>query len=48
MGDPEIKERFAAMGVQAQATTPEEFKAYLAAENARYSKLIVENKIKAD
>lgn len=48
MGDPEIKERFAAMGVQAQATTPEEFKAYLASENARYSKLIVENKIKAD
>lgn len=48
MGDPEIKERFAAMGVQAQATTPEEFKAYLAAENARYSKLITENKIKAD
>ena len=48
MGDPEIKERFAAMGVQAQATTPEEFKAYLAAENARYSKLIAENKIKAD
>ena len=48
MGDPEIKERFAAMGVQAQATTPEEFKAYLAAENVRYSKLIVENKIKAD
>lgn len=48
MGDPEIKERFAAMGVQAQATTPEEFKAYLAAENARYSKLIADNKIKAD
>ena len=48
MGDPEIRERFAAMGVQAQASTPDEFKAYLAAENARYSKLIADNKIKAD
>ena len=48
MGDPEIRERFAAMGVQAQASTPDEFKAYLVAENARYSKLIADNKIKAD
>jgi tripartite-type tricarboxylate transporter receptor subunit TctC len=48
MSDPEIKERFAAMGVQAQATTPDEFKAYLASENTRYAKLISDNKIKAD
>jgi tripartite-type tricarboxylate transporter receptor subunit TctC len=48
MSDPEIKERFAAMGVQAQATTPDEFKTYLASENSRYAKLISENKIKAD
>ena len=48
MSDPEIRERFAAMGVQAQATTPDEFKAYLASENSRYAKLISENKIKAD
>jgi tripartite-type tricarboxylate transporter receptor subunit TctC len=48
MGDPEIKERFAGMGVQAQATTPDEFKTYLASENSRYAKLISDNKIKAD
>jgi tripartite-type tricarboxylate transporter receptor subunit TctC len=48
MSDPEIRERFAAMGVQAQATTPDEFKTYLASENSRYAKLISENKIKAD
>ena len=48
MSDPEIKERFAAMGVQAQATTPDEFKTYLVSENSRYAKLISENKIKAD
>jgi tripartite-type tricarboxylate transporter receptor subunit TctC len=48
MSDPEIRERFAAMGVQAQATSPDEFKAYLASENSRYAKLISENKIKAD
>ena len=48
MGDPEMKERFAAMGVQAQATSADEFKAYLASENSRYAKLIADNKIKAD
>jgi len=48
MGDPEIKERFAGMGVQALATTPDEFKTYLISENNRYAKLISDNKIKAD
>ena len=48
MNDPEIKERFEGMGVQAQASTPEEFKAYLASENTRYKKLISENQIKPD
>jgi tripartite-type tricarboxylate transporter receptor subunit TctC len=48
MSDPEIKERFEGMGVQAQATTPDEFKAYLASETTRYAKLISDNKIKAD
>ena len=48
MSDPEIKERFEGMGVQAQATTPDEFKAYLSSETARYAKLISDNKIKAD
>lgn len=48
MSDPEIKERFAGLGVQAQATSMDEFKAFISAENAKYSKLITENKIKAD
>jgi len=48
MGDPEIKERFAGMGVQDLATTPDEFKTYLISENNRYAKLISDNKIKAD
>jgi tripartite-type tricarboxylate transporter receptor subunit TctC len=48
MSDPEIKERFAALGVQAQATSTEEFKSFLSSENAKYSKLITENKIKAE
>jgi len=48
MGDPEIIERFANLGVQAQATSMQEFKSFLSAENAKYSKLITENKIKAD
>ena len=48
MNTPEIKERFAGMGVQAQATSPEEFKSFLASENSRYTKLITENHIKSD
>ena len=48
MGDPEIKERFANLGVQAQATSMEEFKSFISSENTKYSKLVTENKIKAD
>ena len=48
MGDPEIIERFANLGVQAQATSMQEFKSFLSAENSKYSKLVTENKIKAD
>ena len=48
MSDPEIKERFAALGVQAQATSMDEFKSFLSSENAKYSKLITENKIRAE
>ena len=48
MNDPEIKERFAALGVQAQATSMDEFKSFINSENSKYSKLVTENKIKAD
>jgi tripartite-type tricarboxylate transporter receptor subunit TctC len=48
MIDPDLKERFAALGVEPQSTTQEEFRAFLAAENAKYSKLIADNGIKAE
>ncbi len=48
MSEPEIKERFAALGVQAQATSMDEFKSFLSSENSKYSKLITENKIMAE
>lgn len=48
MIDPDLKERFAALGVEPHATTQEEFKAFLAAEKAKYSKLIADNGIKAE
>lgn len=48
MADPDLKERFAGLGVEAMATTQEEFKAFLAAENAKYSRLVADNNIKAE
>jgi tripartite-type tricarboxylate transporter receptor subunit TctC len=48
MADPDLKSRFAGLGVEALASTPEEFKAFLAAENAKYSKLVADNGIKAE
>lgn len=48
MSDPEIVERFAGMGTTAQATSPDDFKAFIATENNRYSKLVTENNIKAN
>ena len=48
MADPDLKERFTGLGVDAMASTQDEFKAFLAAETAKYSKLIADNNIKAD
>ncbi len=48
MADPDLKERFAALGVEPQASTQDEFKALLAAETAKYAKLIADNGIKAE
>jgi tripartite-type tricarboxylate transporter receptor subunit TctC len=48
MADPELKERFAALGVEAMASTQEEFRAFLAAEHARYTKLVADNNIKGE
>lgn len=48
MVDPQLKERFGALGVEAMSTTQSEFKAFLAGELAKYSKLVADNGIKAD
>jgi tripartite-type tricarboxylate transporter receptor subunit TctC len=48
MADPDLKERFAGLGVEAHASTPDEFKAFLAAENAKYAKLVADNNIKGE
>jgi tripartite-type tricarboxylate transporter receptor subunit TctC len=48
MADPDLKERFAGLGVEAHASTQDEFKAFLAAENAKYSKLVADNNIKGE
>ena len=48
MANADLKDRFAGLGVEAQASTQEEFKAFLVAEHGKYSKLIADNNIKAD
>src|SRR4051812_13955328 len=48
MGDPELKEKFAGLGVEALATSPAEFKAFLANEHAKYAKLVADNGIKGE
>ncbi len=46
MADPDLKERFAGLGVEAHATSQEDFRAFLAAEKIMYTKLIADNNIK--
>jgi tripartite-type tricarboxylate transporter receptor subunit TctC len=48
MADPDLKEKFAGLGVEAHASTQEEFRNFLASEKAMYTKLIADNNIKAD
>jgi tripartite-type tricarboxylate transporter receptor subunit TctC len=48
MADPDLKEKFAGLGVEAMASTQAEFRAFLASEHARYSKLVADNNIKGD
>jgi len=48
MADGEVKQKFADLGVAARSSTQDEFKAFLAAETAKYAKLIADNNIKAD
>jgi len=48
LSSPDLIKRFSELGFEAQNTSPEEFKAFIASENARYSKLIREAKIKSE
>lgn len=48
MADPDLKERFAALGVEAMATSQEDFRAFLREETAKYSKLVADNGIKGE
>ena len=48
MQDPEVKEKFAALGVEVLSSTPAEFGAYLKSETAKYAKLIKDAGIKGE
>ena len=48
MADPDLKEKFAGLGVEAMASTQDEFRAFLAAEITKYSKLVADNAIKGE
>jgi tripartite-type tricarboxylate transporter receptor subunit TctC len=48
MADPDLKEKFAGLGVEAMATTQAEFRTFLAAEHAKYAKLVADNGIKGE
>ena len=48
MVDPDLRERFAGLGVEAHASTPDEFRSFMAAEKAVYTKLIADNNIKGE
>jgi tripartite-type tricarboxylate transporter receptor subunit TctC len=48
MKDPDLKERFAQLGVDAVSSTPEEFAAFMRTEAVKYAKLIKDANIKVD
>ncbi|HEY0417930.1 MAG TPA: tripartite tricarboxylate transporter substrate binding protein [Acetobacteraceae bacterium] len=48
MADPDLKAKFADLGVEAQASTQEEFRAFLAAEISKYARLVADNGIKGE
>ncbi len=48
MVNPDLKDRYNKLGVEPHATSPAEFRTFLANERAKYSKLIADNNIKAD
>ena len=48
MADKEVIEKFAGLGVAARSSSQAEFRSFLAAETAKYAKLVADNNIKAD
>jgi tripartite-type tricarboxylate transporter receptor subunit TctC len=46
--DPEVKKRFAELGVEAVSSTPEQFSAFIRAETDKYTKLIKEAGIRIE
>jgi tripartite-type tricarboxylate transporter receptor subunit TctC len=48
MHDPDVKEKFAQLGVEAVSSTPEQFAAYMRTETAKYAKLIKDADIHAE
>jgi tripartite-type tricarboxylate transporter receptor subunit TctC len=48
MQHPDVKEKFAMLGVDAMSGTPEQFGAYIKSETAKYAKLIKEANIHAE
>jgi tripartite-type tricarboxylate transporter receptor subunit TctC len=48
MADPDLKEKFAKLGVEAKVTSQAAFREFLAAETAKYAKLVADNNIKGD
>jgi tripartite-type tricarboxylate transporter receptor subunit TctC len=48
LADPDVKKRFADLGVEAVSSTPEQFAAFIRDEMAKYAKLIKEANIKVN
>jgi len=48
MQDPEVKEKFASLGVDAVSGTPEQFGAYIKSETAKYAQLVKDQGIKGE
>jgi tripartite-type tricarboxylate transporter receptor subunit TctC len=48
LADPEVKRRFADLGVEAKSSSPAEFSAFIKAEMAKYAKLVKEANIKVN
>ncbi len=48
MADPDLKEKFAGLGVEAMATSQDEFRGFMRDEVAKYAKLVADNGIKGE